>query len=97
MAVLSCKQTQRPQRALDVGCGVGRATFELARVYDEVVGIDYRKSFINTCLVLRDNGRLGYTAQRHGEIATDLVAVVDSTIVNNRGFSFYQLINQISP
>jgi len=59
-------------------------TFELARVYDEVVGIDYSKSFIDTCCVLRDKGRLRYNVLRQGDITSELVAVVDSTIVNNR-------------
>jgi len=79
---LFCKQADKPQRALDIGCGVGRATFELARVFDEVVGIDYSKSFIDTCCLLRDKGRLGYTALRHGDLVSDLVAVIDSTIVS---------------
>jgi len=73
---------EKPSRALDIGCGVGRASFELARVFDEVVAIDYNKSFIDTCAVLRDNGHLGYTALRHGDIFTEHVAVVDSAIVS---------------
>ena len=50
-------------------------------MFDKVVGIDYSKSVIETCNVLRDKGRLGYTALQHGEIVKELVAVVDSTIV----------------
>ena len=50
-------------------------------MYDEVVGVDYSKSFIDTCCVLQDKGHLGYSAQRQGEIVNELVAVVDSTIV----------------
>ena len=61
---------------------MGRATFELARAFDEVVGIDYSKSFIDTCCLLRDKGRLGYMALQHGDIVRDLVAVIDSTIVS---------------
>jgi len=74
-------QLDKPQRALDIGCGVGRATFELARMFNEVVGIDYSKSFIETCNVLCCKGRLGYTALQQGEIVKELIAVVDSTIV----------------
>ena len=88
MSLLLCEQSQRPQRALDVGCGVGRTTFELARVYDEVVGIDYSKSFVDTCIVLLDKGRLGYTAQRQGDLVSDLVAVVDPAIVSNCALTF---------
>lgn len=67
---------------MDIGCGVGRASFELAWVFDEVIAIDYNKSFIDTCTVLRDNGQLGYTAVRHGDIFTEHVAVIDPAIVS---------------
>jgi SAM-dependent methyltransferase len=33
-------------RALDIGCAVGRFTFELSRLADEVIGIDNSRSFI---------------------------------------------------
>jgi putative 4-mercaptohistidine N1-methyltranferase len=33
-------------RALDLGCGVGRFSFELGLLADEVVGIDFSQSFI---------------------------------------------------
>jgi SAM-dependent methyltransferase len=33
-------------RALDIGCAVGRFTFELSRVADEVIGIDSSKQFV---------------------------------------------------
>lgn len=33
-------------RGLDLGCGVGRLTFELALVVDEVLGVDNSKQFI---------------------------------------------------
>lgn len=37
-------------RALDLGCAVGRSTFELAREYGEVVGIDISQTFIDGAL-----------------------------------------------
>ena len=40
-------------RALDLGCAVGRATFELARHCSEVIGIDYSARFIEVAEVLR--------------------------------------------
>lgn len=38
---------QSCQRALDLGCSVGRSTFELARHFDLVDGIDFAKDKIN--------------------------------------------------
>jgi putative 4-mercaptohistidine N1-methyltranferase len=58
----------RIKRALDLGCAVGRASFELARKVPEVVGIDFSKTFIAAaekfasagmyCFRLREEGRL---------------------------------------
>ena len=36
----------RVERALDIGCAVGRSTFELANLADEVIGVDFSESFI---------------------------------------------------
>ena len=44
-------------RVLDVGCSVGRSSFELAREYNEVVGLDFSQvrtklcSMYGSCLV----------------------------------------------
>jgi 2-polyprenyl-3-methyl-5-hydroxy-6-metoxy-1,4-benzoquinol methylase len=34
-------------RALDLGCAVGRSSFEMAREYREVVGIDISQTFVD--------------------------------------------------
>ncbi len=49
-------------RALDVGCAVGRASFELARHCEEVVAIDFSASFIAAATRLQQEGSLGYRA-----------------------------------
>jgi SAM-dependent methyltransferase len=36
-----------PRWALDVGCAVGGATFELARSFEAVVGLDFSHAFIH--------------------------------------------------
>ena len=38
--------TRRVERALDIGCAVGRSTFELANLADEVIGVDFSEAFI---------------------------------------------------
>ena len=43
-------------RALDLGCAVGRASFELAKICEEVIGIDYSQSFIDAANVLLKEG-----------------------------------------
>ena len=34
-------------RALDLGCAVGRSTIELAKYFDQVVGLDYSQAFVD--------------------------------------------------
>lgn len=36
----------RVERALDIGCAVGRSSFELASLADEVIGVDFSEAFV---------------------------------------------------
>jgi len=59
----------RPRRkALDLGCAAGRATFELARRFDHVVGIDFSARFIGLGVQLAERGVLRYTLTDEGEL-----------------------------
>lgn len=44
-------------RALDVGCAVGRSSFELARNSEEVIGIDFSSAFIEAAKALASGAR----------------------------------------
>lgn len=66
--------------ALDLGCAVGRASFELARNFKNVVGIDYSKDFIHAAEALRQNGKLQYQAKVSGDGKTSFTAKVDAAI-----------------
>ncbi len=61
-------------RALDLGCAVGRSSFELARVCEEVVGIDYSNSFIAAADEIRSRGSLAYSRRDEGDLHSSLVA-----------------------
>ena len=65
---------KRQPRALDLGCAVGRSTFELARHCEEVVGIDFSQSFIDAANTLRETGELGYERMDEGALTTKCVA-----------------------
>ncbi len=67
-------------RALDLGCAVGRSSFELARRCSEVIGIDYSQSFISAATKLRDAGELAYARTDEGPRTTPLVARVPAEI-----------------
>lgn len=64
----------RSGRALDIGCAVGRASFELARTFDEVVGIDYSEAFVEAATNIERNGSLPYLLKETGTITRPLVA-----------------------
>lgn len=57
-------------RALDLGCSVGRATFELARYFDHVDGIDFSARFIQHGFRMLENGKVRYTIPTEGDLVT---------------------------
>jgi 5-histidylcysteine sulfoxide synthase/putative 4-mercaptohistidine N1-methyltranferase len=61
----------RPARtALDLGCATGRASFELAKHFDQVTGLDFSARFINVGVQLAEQGRLRYTLADEGELVS---------------------------
>ncbi len=52
-------------RALDVGCAVGRSSFELSRHASEVLGIDFSQSFVQTAQRIQAGEAVDYL--RYGE------------------------------
>lgn len=70
-AIEFTKETPQ-RRALDLGCATGRASFELARVFDEVTGIDFSARFIQVGVAMRDSGSIGYERVEEGAIVSRL-------------------------
>ncbi len=58
----------KTKKALDLGCSVGRSTFELAKIFDEVVGIDFSANFINVGVKLKIYDSLIYKVKKEGDI-----------------------------
>ncbi len=71
-------------RALDLGCAVGRSTFEMARQFQEVVGIDLSQRFIDTAEHMRTQRCIQYELKVEGDIAEPAVARVDAAIDTSR-------------
>lgn len=61
-------------KALDVGCSVGRSSFELARHFQRVDAIDFSVRFIQSALKLSQGQSLDYTLVDHGELRTQATA-----------------------
>ena len=66
--VLEVMKDKPKKKALDIGCAIGRSTFELARGFDEVIGVDFSARFIQEADVLKQNGVLRYVMPVEGEI-----------------------------
>lgn len=71
-------------RALDLGCAVGRSSFELARHCSEVIGIDYSQRFIEVASYLQEQGSINYVFREEGEQTRSTVAVIPTTIDRSR-------------
>lgn len=55
-------------RALDIGCAVGRSSFELAKEFDHVTGIDFSARLINLGVQLQRQGVIRYSIADEGEL-----------------------------
>lgn len=62
--------------ALDLGCAVGRSSFELARLGCNVTGIDYSHSFIEAARALQQQDGLAYSVVAEGSVMMDCLARV---------------------
>ena len=71
-------------RALDLGCAVGRSSFELARACQHVIGVDYSRVFIDAANYLKHKGI--HTAERldEGSTTTQINVSIDPTIDRSR-------------
>lgn len=56
------------QKALDLGCAVGRSSFELATHFDKVDGLDFSARFINAAVELQTKGLKRFTSPIEGEL-----------------------------
>lgn len=72
------------ETALDLGCAVGRSSFELARTARQVMGIDFSRPFIAACHRLREAGVHPYRRTEEGHLFTELVARVPPGIDRTR-------------
>ncbi len=58
----------KKEKVLDLGCSVGRSTFELAKIFDEVLGIDFSANFINVGIKLKKYDSLTYKVATEGDL-----------------------------
>lgn len=68
LVALALQHCERRQHALDIGCATGRASFELARYFDRVIGMDYSARFIDVALQLATGEDFRYVVPEEGEL-----------------------------
>jgi putative 4-mercaptohistidine N1-methyltranferase len=71
-------------RALDLGCAVGRSTFELARHCAEVIGIDLSHRFVEAANRIANEGALSYSYIEEGELKRQATARLPTEIDRTR-------------
>jgi len=74
----------RVERALDLGCAVGRSTFELARWADEVIGIDLSSKFIAAAQAMQKAGEVEIHILEEGQRFTTVTRKLDPEIDRSR-------------
>lgn len=70
--------------ALDVGCAVGRSSFELGRFCHRVIGVDYSLAFIRAASELKLQGQRSYQMTEEGSRTRELLAKVPEDIDRSR-------------
>src|SRR5277367_1204318 len=63
---------QKRTRALDLGCAVGRSSFELGWHFDELVGIDFSARFIAVAEQMRNERTMVVRVPREGSATDEL-------------------------
>ena len=67
---IDAMQGRQHAKALDLGCAVGRSTFELAKYFDHVDGIDFSARFIKTAFEMQERGEIRYNLIEEGELTS---------------------------
>ena len=68
------------ERGLDLGCAVGRSTFEMARRCRHVIGLDFSHAFIRAAERLRCGERLSYERIEEAHLRTPLEATAPTDV-----------------
>lgn len=62
-AALAAKFVNKTAKALDIGCATGRKTFELAKTFDTVEGVDFSVRFVGVGSRLKNEGYVAWHAK----------------------------------
>ena len=84
-AALVSETHQGPRaRALDLGCAVGGASFELAKAFGEVLGVDWSQAFVQAASELATTGEARYFLRTSGDAGEERAIAIDPAIDRTR-------------
>jgi len=63
--------TINTHKALDLGCATGRASYELAKQFESVEGIDFSVRFVQVGSKLKEEGYVAFSSVEEGELTTN--------------------------
>jgi 5-histidylcysteine sulfoxide synthase/putative 4-mercaptohistidine N1-methyltranferase len=61
-------------KVLDLGCAVGRASFDLSKTFKEVIGLDYSQAFVDAAKRMQESASVDYVRHESGSFSTTLTA-----------------------
>jgi len=67
---LAAMEGRNKNRALDIGCSVGRAAFELSEAFAHVDALDFSARFIQVGSRMQEAGRIRYERTEEGDLVT---------------------------
>jgi 5-histidylcysteine sulfoxide synthase/putative 4-mercaptohistidine N1-methyltranferase len=69
----------KKERALDIGCAVGGASFRLAETFESVTGVDLSERFIASAREMKEKKELSFKCKQEGDIYTTHKASVPAS------------------
>lgn len=67
-AKIAIKFSKNKTKALDLGCATARASFELAKEFDEVEGVDFSARFIQVGVKLKQKAYIAFSSKIEGDL-----------------------------
>lgn len=67
-------------KVLDLGCAVGRASFELSKTFKEVIGLDYSQAFVDAAVRMQKSSSVEYLRHESGRFSTTLSATLEQGV-----------------
>lgn len=78
--LVSLKPEEKNNRALDIGCAVGGASFELARTFDRVDAFDFSESFVGAAKQMQKGDEMSFHIPVEAELYEQVTASHDEGI-----------------